>query len=96
MFALVMVVFVLWALCGIPTALIAHAKGRNVGLWAVLGSVFGLFGLTAIAAASHDTESSPWDCGSFGDFGLGDFGFGDFGGSSDSNGCGGGGCGGGD
>ncbi|MDA2891940.1 hypothetical protein PDG61_13530 [Mycolicibacterium sp. BiH015] len=109
MFALVMVAFVLWALCGVPAALIAHRKGRNVVMWAVLGSVFGVIGLAAIASAPYYTQGGPWHpgssttlhFGSFSGFGLSgdhggnDFGFGDFGGSSDFGGGGDGGGGGG-
>ncbi len=61
MFALVLVAAVLWVLCGIPAALIAHVKGRNAVMWAVLGSAFGIVGLAAIACAPARSIGGPWD-----------------------------------
>lgn len=84
MSALMIVAIAVWLLCGIPAALIAYAKKRNVGAWAVMGAIFGVFGVAMIAAA-QSPGAGAWDAGSTGDGGGGFSGCG--GGSS----CGGGG-----
>ena len=38
-----------WCLCGYGCYKIAEVKGRNEVLWAVLGLIFGVFPLLAIA-----------------------------------------------
>ncbi len=110
MMELLIAAVALWALCGIPAALIAHRKGRSAVLWAFLGSAFGIFGLATAASLPLHTEGGPWDAaggdtihfGSFGNSGGywdfcgsgSDFGFSDSGGGGGD--CGGGGGGGGE
>jgi hypothetical protein len=39
---------VLWIGFGIVTALAANARGRNAGVWLVIGLLTGIFGLVAV------------------------------------------------
>lgn len=41
-------VLVAWLLCGILSAVIASSKNLNVALWAVVGLLFGVFGLLIV------------------------------------------------
>lgn len=43
------VFLVAWVLFGILTAFVASAKNRSVGLWALLGFLFGVLALIVIA-----------------------------------------------
>jgi hypothetical protein len=50
------VVLILWVLCVGFAALIAHAKGRSVGWFALAGLAFGVFGVlwSAFATSAAD------------------------------------------
>ena len=47
----------IWVVCGLVCAFIASEKKRNVGGWLVIGLVFGLLGLVAIAAVPSIEEA---------------------------------------
>lgn len=77
---------VIWMLCAIPAAFIAHSKKLNVVAWLILGAVFGVFGVIAVLWQAPGT--SVWWAG--GNTGGGSYhGGGD--GCGDGGGCGGGG-----
>lgn len=86
---------IIWMLCAIPAAVIAHSKKLNVVAWLILGAVFGVFGVIAVLWQAPRT--SVWWAGGHrggGSYCGGGDGCGDGGGCG--SGCGGGGgCGGG-
>jgi Ni/Fe-hydrogenase subunit HybB-like protein len=81
---------IIWMLCAIPAAVIAHSKKLNVVAWFFLGAVFGVFGVIAVLWQAPRT--SVWWAG--GNTGGGSY-YGGGDGCGDGGGCGGGGCGGG-
>ena len=46
------VIILAWLACGGLSAYIAQQKNRNVGIWAIMGFLFGIFGLLIIALLS--------------------------------------------
>jgi hypothetical protein len=73
---------IIWMLCAIPAAVIAHSKKLNVAAWFFLGAVFGVFGIIAVLWQAPRT--SVWWAG--GNTGGGSYSYGG------GCGCGGGGC----
>ena len=48
-----MILFVIWAICGVITAAIASSKGRNVVGWFFGGFFLGIFGIVLVACLSN-------------------------------------------
>lgn len=63
---MITLIILLWIVCGILCGVIARSKGRDTVGWIMLGFVFGIFGLIAIAgmpilekAQGEEMTSSP-------------------------------------
>lgn len=52
---------IIWLLCAIPAAVIAHSKNLNVVAWFFLGAVFGVFGIVAVLRQAR--KPSVWRAG---------------------------------
>ena len=51
-------IILMWLACGGLSAYIAQQKNRNVGLWAIMGFLFGIIGVLIIALLSK-VEDPP-------------------------------------
>lgn len=49
---------VVWILCAITSAVIAHNKGRNGGLWFFIGLVMGIFAVIIVACISREDNAN--------------------------------------
>lgn len=52
-----MIGILIWVICGVFAAVVANSKGFNVGLWLLLGFLFGIFALIAVAAIPAEKKA---------------------------------------
>jgi hypothetical protein len=50
-------VLIVWLLCGILTAFIAQSKGLSVGTWAIVGILAGFIGVLIVALVPSKTPA---------------------------------------
>jgi len=54
-----MAFFIIWLGCAIVSAVIASSKGRSGGGWFILGAIFGIFALVAVAFMPAVAKPEP-------------------------------------